>query len=899
MKPSVFKIILTFLALTFTVSASENPALEEIKKLGTQSSIYLKKQTKIDPTQAKPDLIGFQKEIAPILKESCYVCHGPKKQKGDLRLDELDPDLVNGHDVDYWLEVIEVLSNNEMPPEDKDVEISSENRGKLIDWLSGQVLIASQVKRSQGGHTSFRRMTRYEYSYALQDLLHLPHDFSQNLPPETPSEDGFRNSSERLQMTSQQFSIYREIARQALQAATIPVNALKTKPKPTYFSMTMEKGGEEFLPWAKEKHDFFQEQKKKVALDNGISGGFKSLYSDAQDQQRGDKYRSSRTHFYNKETNKGWNYKIPYGFSLWDPVEAPPTDPTIQPYVLVIPEGEEHKIWLGSSLPDRGSVRIRFRAHQSVENNPDHPSVSLQFGHKPNNNSDSEYQLDIKQIAIKAPPNKPEFYEWIVPLDALERNPYRGTADPNLRPNPAEYFQITNSYQGQNDDDANVIIDYIEVIAPFNQQWPPASHRAIFPPENDLISNNKNETEKARTILTHFMPKAWRRPVTEQEISRKLKLFQTIRPAYNNCQETILEVIASILSSPHFIYISQSADSPTDYELASRLSYFLWSSQPDQELINLAKSGKIRDPQHLAAQAERMLTDPRSHRFTEHFTDQWLNLDLLKMLKVNQKTYPQFSSTTLKSMQQEPVAMFQDMITHDHSIIDFIHSDHAYLNATLASHYGIEDIYGNHFRKVKLPPEITPTRGGLLTQPGILAMNSDGNDSHPLKRGIWLLENILHDPPPPAPPAVPEIDLTDPNILKMTLKERMEDHRNKPACASCHIKIDPWGIAFEEYDAVGLWRSEVNGKPVDAQSYLVDKTKIVGIDGLKRYLLKNRQDQFTSAMVHKLACYALGRPLSFSDHSEIEKITTQTRKNGDGLKTLILNIIKSDLFKNS
>ncbi|MGJ8655690.1 MAG: DUF1592 domain-containing protein [Akkermansiaceae bacterium] len=892
MKPPVFKIILAFLALTLSVSATEHPVLNELKKLGTQSSKYLKQQVTPHSTQTKPDLKGFQTQIAPILKESCYPCHGPDKQKGDLRLDELNPDLINGHDADYWLEVIEVLSNNEMPPEEKDVDISPQNRGKLIDWLSGQVLIASQVKRSQGGHTSFRRMTRYEYSYALQDLLHLPHDFSQNLPPETPSEDGFRNSSERLQMTSQQFSIYRDIARQALQAATIIGDA----PTPTYFSMTMEKGGEQLINWAKERSDYFQERKKVLILDNAIDGNFKSLYQDAREQKNGDKFRSTRTHFYNKKTGKGWSYKIPYGFSPWSPVtELPTTPPDLQPHILIIPADNAHKIWLGNTLPDRGSIRIRFRAHQAIANNPDNPSVSLQFGHKPNNNSDSEYQVNAKQIAITAPPEKPEFYEWTIPLDALERNPYLRTASPEARPNPAEYFQITNSYQGENEENANVIIDYIEVIAPYKQQWPPASHLTIFPTQNKTLS----ETHQARTILTHFMPKAWRRPVTDDEITRKLKLFQTIRPAYNDFQETILEVIASILSSPHFIYISQSAHSPSDYELASRLSYFLWSSQPNQELLNLAKSGKIRDPHTLAAQAERMLADPRAHRFTKHFTDQWLNLDLLKQLEINKKTYPQFSPSTLKSMQQEPVAMFQDMLTHDHSIIDFIHSDHAYLDATLAHHYGISGIYGNHFRKVKLPPELKSTRGGLLTQPGLLAMNSDGNDSHPLKRGIWLLENILHDPPPPPPPAVPEIDLTDPNILKMTLKERMEDHRNDPACSSCHIKIDPWGIVFEEYDAVGLFRNNINGKPVDAQSYLVDKTKIVGINGLKSYLLENRQDQFARAMVHKLACYALGRPLNFSDHAQIEKITAQTRKNGDGLKTLILNIIKSDLFRNS
>ena len=175
-------------------------------------------------------------------------------------------------------------------------------------------------------------------------------------------------------------------------------------------------------------------------------------------------------------------------------------------------------------------------------------------------------------------------------------------------------------------------------------------------------------------------------------------------------------------------------------------------------------------------------------------------------------------------------------------------------------------------------------------------MNSDGTDSHPLKRGVWLLESILNDPPPPPPPAVPEIDLADPEILKMTLKQRIENHRNKPACNSCHTKIDPWGIAFENFDAIGKWRTQNQGKPVDASSLLYNQHELDGMDGLKRYLLANRQDQFARAMVHKLSTFALGRPLTFADRRHLENITSNLRQNGDGLETLILNLVTSELF---
>ena len=203
---------------------------------------------------------------------------------------------------------------------------------------------------------------------------------------------------------------------------------------------------------------------------------------------------------------------------------------------------------------------------------------------------------------------------------------------------------------------------------------------------------------------------------------------------------------------------------------------------------------------------------------------------------------------------------------------------------------------GNQFRRVSLNQE--HSRGGLLTQAGLLAMNSDGKDSHPLKRGIWLLESLLNDPPPPPPPAVPEIDLADPEIAKLTLKQRIEDHRNQAACMSCHSKIDPWGIAFENFDAVGSWRSDVEGKPVDATSTLYNGHPLDGMEGLKRYLLKHRQDQFARALVHKLTTYAIGRPLTFADRASVDQITAELRQQGDGLATLIELIVTSDLFRN-
>ena len=217
------------------------------------------------------------------------------------------------------------------------------------------------------------------------------------------------------------------------------------------------------------------------------------------------------------------------------------------------------------------------------------------------------------------------------------------------------------------------------------------------------------------------------------------------------------------------------------------------------------------------------------------------------------------------------------------------------MNERLAKHYQIAGVPGNHFRRVSLPPE--SNRGGLLTQAGLLTLNSDGEDSHPVKRGVWLLTNLLNDPPPPPPPAVPEIDLSNPEIAKLTLKERIENHRDHAACLSCHQKIDPWGIAFENYDAMGRWRDHIDGEIVDATSVLPNKASLNGMKGLKEHLIQDRQEQFVRATVEKMTSFALGRQLAFGDRAGVTDIADQVRESGDGIRTMVMCLVTSDLFQ--
>ena len=402
-------------------------------------------------------------------------------------------------------------------------------------------------------------------------------------------------------------------------------------------------------------------------------------------------------------------------------------------------------------------------------------------------------------------------------------------------------------------------------------------------------------------MISRFMARAWRRSASHDEVNQKLSLYDKLRPQCEDSQDAILEVLASVISSPKFLYLvrddaeEKGTQSISDFELATRLSFFLWSSQPDDELIRLAEQGKLSDAKVLERQTRRLLNDPKSQRFARHFTRQWLGMDQLDFLKFDAKVYGKVDPLLVEAMKKEPVSLFAEMLKNNEPVIDFIHSDYVLANHRLAEHYGLPEVSGIHLRKVGLPPE--SKRGGLLGQAGLLAMNSNGKDSNPLKRGVWLLENLLDDPPPPPPPAVPEIDLADPEILKLTLKQRMEDHRDDPACFSCHSKIDPWGIAFENFDALGQWRDEIGGKPVDAAGVLFNKNELRGMKGLKDYLLSNRQDQFARALTNKMAAYALGRPMAFGDRSQLDRITADLRKQGDGLADLVFLIVKSDLFQ--
>lgn len=873
-------------------SRADRPDFDAIKARGALASRYLANRP--DRTTAvapESDLASFRRAIEPVLESSCVSCHGPDRQRGGLRVDTLDPDLIGGDDVDWWVDVLSVLSNGEMPPPDED-RLSAEERGRVIEWIAAEVQVASRARRSAHRHSNVRRMTRYEYEYALQDLLGLPFAFADDLPPDPISEGGFQNSSESLHVDPTQLRAYFGANRDALLAATVPGEAAAgPAPEPLLWDISMESAA---------AAEFSRQDQRVATVRREHADDPERLESELGKLRTRFARRPGGAHYESLTTGRvagqTWHYN---GAKFaWAPVDEPSLDldsadeieraAADADLVAVIPRRQGMILELGNRIPDAGTVRLRVLASRADGGEGPSPSLRLAFGWRASNDSRAVVRASGDDHAIDALPGAPEVYEFRVPMsEVTPRNGVRHTAKMGGLPSPSEYFKLVNASRSA----GAIRVHHVEITAPFHEQWPPASHTRIFPPREDRT----DETSYARAVLEAFMTRAWRGEPSAFELRRKLDLYERLRAKAPNFESAMIDVLASVLSSPRFLYVGLPANTDASDSIATRLAMFLWCSTPDRELLTLEESGELTRPDVLSRQVGRMLDDPRSERFSRHFVRQWLGLSLLDYLDVERRVDPEFDADLRSSMAREPVAFFREVLEHDLSVLEFLHADFVTVDERLAEHYGLEGVTGNEFRRVAI--DELPARGGLLTQAGLLAMNSDGTDSHPLKRGVWMLERLLDDPPPPPPPAVPEIDLADPEVAKMTLKERIEDHRNDQACMSCHAKIDPWGIALENFGATGRWRTEVQGRPIDATSVLFNGQHLDGANGLKAYLLEERQDQFVGALVRKLGSFALGRPLSFEDEAAVERITAEVRAGGDGLATMIEAIATSELFR--
>ncbi len=384
-----------------------------------------------------------------------------------------------------------------------------------------------------------------------------------------------------------------------------------------------------------------------------------------------------------------------------------------------------------------------------------------------------------------------------------------------------------------------------------------------------------------------------------------MKLFAAGRADGGNFDSGVEMGLSGILVSPEFLFRIEKAPATLsnvaakgstyrlpDLDLASRLSFFLWSSIPDEELLGLAERGKLHDPAVLAAQVRRMLADAKSKALVENFAGQWLRLRNVADWKPDPDKFKEVDQTLRNTFERETELFFENIVAEDRSVLEFIDADYTFLNERLAKYYGIQGVKGSYFRRVALK---SPERGGILTQASVLMVTSYPTRTSPVLRGKWILESILNAPPPPPPPNVPALDETTSTSAK-SLRETFEKHRANVACASCHSRLDPLGFSLENFDAGGKYRSKEGGEAIDASGNLPDGTVIDGVAGLKKILLA-RKDEFVEGLADKLLTYALGRGLEYYDQPVVRDIRRQAEKNDYRFSSLVLAIVNSVPFE--
>ncbi|QJW93806.1 DUF1592 domain-containing protein [Frigoriglobus tundricola] len=523
------------------------------------------------------------------------------------------------------------------------------------------------------------------------------------------------------------------------------------------------------------------------------------------------------------------------------------------------------------NFPAEGEYIIRFRAW-GTKAGDEFPKATVRVSGD-----------DVESFAVEAEQGKAKVYEARTRIKRGERR---------------VAVAFVNAFEDKpNKKFRELGLERIEIEGPFGPVPPPepASVKVL------LVARPGSGTDArsaAEAVLTAFARRAYRRPVTPDEVARLMKLYDTATKQGEAFPAALKLPMKAALVSPHFLYrIEEDPKNPNDvrtlndFEFATRLSYFLWSSMPDEELFALAARGELRKPGTLEAQVKRMLKDPKAKALSENFAGQWLELRKLNALAPDKGYFPGWDDALRNAMVREAEAFFEYVVQNDRSVLEFLDADYTFVNDRLAKHYGIPNVTGAQFRQVKLPDG---RRGGVITMASTLTVTSNPTRTSPVKRGKWILENVLGTPPPPPAPDVPELPPT--GQLKGTLRQQMEQHRADPACAVCHSKLDPLGFGLENFDGIGGWRTQDNKKDIDPSGELPGGVKFSGPAELRKVLL-GKSDQFRSCFAEKLLTFGLGRGLEYYDKCALDDIVKAAKANDDKFSALVLAVVKSDPFQ--
>ena len=790
--------------------------------------------------------VGAAEPFEAFLGKHCIRCHGPEKQKGELRIDQLARDFKLGTDSHRWAEAMEKVNSGEMPPK-KEKQPTQAEIAAFVSSLDSLLKEGRAARMAARPAVSHYRLSRKEYQNTVYDLLGVRYDPAK---PGELNEDtrwhGFERIGSELSLSPSHVDRYFRAAELVLDRA-FPVAA----------------SGE-------------ARKVRKTAAELRYSGG--------KNQQA-----------------------VLDRFDIKRPLRY-----------LLFPGNVQNALspnWFGRTGPEHsGLYRVRIQASgiRPIGGQTAHLSIGKRTG---------EETVDgLIEFDLTAPEDRPQVHEFevflemptsldfcVVATDVVDRR--AGAAFRNALGGGSYVFThssetgLLNPNAPQMFDDkgnglfSTVLLDWIEWEGPLVSEAEKSRRIGLVPPDDAT-------PEVVAEHLQRLAERAWRRPVKQEELEQYLQSYRTEREAGEKPADAYRVALQGVLTSRNFIYLVEgdtvARERLTDSELASRLSYFLWSSMPDGGLFTAAQGGTLNG-EGLKKAVDRMLTDSKAGRFIDDFARQWLQLHRLGMFVPDKKLYPTYDAWLETSMRGEPVEFFREMFAKNLPIDSFVDSDWTMANARLCDFYGLPGPKAGGFERVSLKPE--DRRGGLLTMGAVLGLTSDGTRHRPVHRGVWLSEAILGKTPPPPPANVPAIEPNPPQNPKATLRQKIEAHRNDANCAACHARIDPLGLAWDNYDAIGQWRTHekvaagVGKDPVvDPAGVMPDGRAFKDATEFKRLLIEDR-DKVARAFIEHLCTYGLRRVLSFDDQDDLKAIQAEAKKHEYRIKDIVRAVAMSELMR--
>jgi hypothetical protein len=818
----------------------------------------------------------YRDTVQPFFEEYCLRCHQRDKPKGEFRLDRgFRDDFNDPVSVDKWKEIRNVLASHDMPPkkakQPKDEEVS-----KVVDWATAKLIERELATR--GRKVTLRRLNREEYRNTIRELTGIDVDVSGF--PQDPPAGGFDNNGKALTVSPLHIEIYLHAARWIMERALVEGKRPET------------------IRWRFDPKTTPMDQRRvRYGEHNPIVNG-------GANREEGD-----WVIVHHESWDRGVNardFRVPVEGDYLIRIRAagiiPGRDKVIAGAKTLIEKGHADQLAKDPKARERlerelQQQLVHFQTDRSYDYGPPRIKLQRQLGPLPKTIAEFDADGTLEQPKIH------EFKTRMTTESAGIMLDYAYSI-----PSVLENFWMQGKPEFARPE---LAVDWFEIEGPVYDAWPPRGHSVIVG-DKPLPKTKGEESARAREILTRFLRRAFRRPVTRDEVEAKLALFEKARAQEPTFLAALRLPLAATLISPNFLYLTEPAgDDPatpepaplSQHEFASRLSYFLWSTMPDERLMKLADEGSLRKRAKVQAEIDRMLADPRAENLVRNFAGQWLGLREVGANPPAPDLYPEYDRHLELSIVAESQAFFREILRQNLPVTAFLKSDFVTVNERLARFYGIEGVRGDAFRKVPVPEAVR--RGGIVTQASVLTITSNGTRTSPVKRGTWIMKNLLNmDPGLPVANAG-EIAPKVPGIDKATVRKRLEIHRELEQCARCHHRIDPLGFALENYNAAGQWREregfgykgriEPNDPLIDASSVMPDGRKLGGVTDLQDAMVA-RQDQFLDCLASKLFTYALGRELILADRAALDRAIAGMKKDGLTLKALIREIVTSEPF---